>query len=110
MSHKPRKPTVPREAHNTIRRQIAEAIEGRDVPFDALRRQLSMPIRQLADDLKHVLRTLEAEGRVVRITPAACLSCDYEYTERKHLHTPSRCPKCRSNRITDALFFLEPLA
>jgi len=51
---------------------------------------------------KEVISVLDAllRGRArVHQEPAACASCGFSFTKRKRAARPSRCPRCRSERI-----------
>ncbi|MET0341519.1 MAG: transcriptional regulator [Polyangiales bacterium] len=58
------------------------------------------PQKELIDHLAHLERSLaRGEERLV-VEPARCLACDFAFTERTRLAKPSRCPRCKSSRIT----------
>lgn len=72
--------------------------------FEELRRQLGWPVRLLEDDLRHLERSLRAGGRRLAVEPARCLGCGFVFRgrEAKRFHAPSRCPRCRGERIEEA--------
>jgi predicted Zn-ribbon and HTH transcriptional regulator len=90
----------------TLRQRIAELLGKGEWGFEELRRELQAPARALEEDLRHVERSLRPGSERLRIEPARCLSCGFVFRERaaRHLHAPSRCPRCRSERIADPRF------
>ena len=55
---------------------------------------------QIADDLRHLLRSLKHTEYRVAIEPARCRACGFEFSEEK-LTKPSKCPECHSTWILE---------
>jgi transcriptional regulator len=93
----------------TFRQRLIERLSKDELGFEELRRELEAPVRALEDDLRHVERSLRRGSVRLRIEPSRCLSCDFVFQDRaaRHLHAPGRCPRCRSERITDPRFRIE---
>jgi len=65
--------------------------------------------REIYEDLKHVGKTLyrETKGREVLVMiPPKCLNCGYIFKERSRIKRPSRCPRCKSERISQPSFMI----
>ncbi|HEX9943402.1 MAG TPA: transcriptional regulator [Thermoanaerobaculia bacterium] len=94
------------EATSTLRQRIAELLREGEWGFEELRRELEAPARLLEDDLRHIERSLRRGRERLRVEPARCLACGFTFHDRpaRHLHAPSRCPRCRSERIADPRF------
>jgi transcriptional regulator len=94
------------EATSTLRQRILDRLRVEELGFEELRRELEAPARALEEDLRHVERSLRRGPERLRIEPSRCLSCGFTFEDRaaRHLHAPSRCPRCRSERITDPRF------
>jgi len=60
--------------------------------------QLGVSPRDVADDLQHLLKSLEHSDYVAMVMPARCRKCDFTFDESK-LRKPGRCPQCRGTRI-----------
>ena len=88
----------------TRRQEIAELLEEREWSFEALRHELQASVRLLEDDLHHVERSLRHSDRRLSVTPPCCEDCGFSFRRRqeRHFHTPSRCPRCRSEWIRPA--------
>jgi predicted Zn-ribbon and HTH transcriptional regulator len=52
---------------------------------------------------------LKRDGLRLRTEPARCTACGFVFGDRaeRRLHTPSRCPRCRSERISEPRFRIE---
>ena len=90
------------DAGVTRRQRIVELLTGLELSFEELRRQLEVPARLLEDDLRHVERSLRRASARLRVEPARCLACGFTFRDRepRRFLAPSRCPTCRSERIT----------
>jgi len=60
----------------------------------------------VAEHLSHAIRSLEPGERLGE-APAACLACGFAFRKRERLTTPGRCPRCRTERIRPAAFWVE---
>lgn len=67
--------------------------------------ELERSIRDVADDLAHVRRSL---GSRFRVEPARCEQCGLTFSKRRRVTTPSRCPRCRSERIEGPWLSIDP--
>lgn len=79
----------------TQRQQIVELLADQEMTARELAREMGLPLTRVHHELEHVARSL---GQALEIRPARCLSCGFVYRKRTRLTTPSRCPKCRSER------------
>lgn len=61
---------------------------------------------ELYDELEHVKKTLKRMGYRLAVVPPVCKSCGYEFRDREKLKKPSRCPRCRKERIEAPKFFV----
>jgi len=88
---------------STRRQRIIALLEEDDHGFEELREELGVPVHVLEEDLGHVEKTVRSAGRRLRVEPPRCFDCGFVFKGRgtKHFHAPSRCPKCRSEAISD---------
>ena len=93
-------------ASETSRQRIMEILRREEMSFEELKREMEVPARRLEEDLRHVERSLRRGSERLRVDPAGCRACGFVFRERvsKHLHAPSRCPQCRSERISEPRF------
>lgn len=94
----------------TLRQQLLAALRSGGMSFHALSELLQIRHHGLEEELRHVERTVRAGGERLVVTPAECEACGFVFRRRsdRHLHPPGRCPRCRSERIADPIFRLEP--
>ncbi len=59
--------------------------------------------RDVYEALQKAARVLKRKGRVLLMQPPRCRKCGFE-AEKPRV---SRCPRCKSERIEEARFFLE---
>ncbi|ABL87656.1 conserved hypothetical protein [Pyrobaculum islandicum DSM 4184] len=68
--------------------------------------QTELKPNELYEELEHVRRTLKRMGYRLVIVPATCKKCGYQFTDREKLKKPSRCPRCKSERIEPPRFYV----
>ena len=56
--------------------------------------------RVLINDIISISKTLKNEGKYLIINPPSCAACGYTFLLKgTTLKIPSKCPKCREERI-----------
>ena len=66
--------------------------------------------REVYEHLRHIAKTLRRRygGRaVLYMIPPRCRSCGYVFRDLREPRRPSRCPRCRSERIEPPRFYIE---
>jgi len=100
-----KKPFVPVEREETIRKGIVSILRGqRPVSVRDLSQDLSISEKELWGHLEHILRTVHHRGERLVITPAKCRECGFTFRKRSRLKKPGRCPVCRSESLDDPLY------
>jgi predicted Zn-ribbon and HTH transcriptional regulator len=61
---------------------------------------------EAADHLRHAARSLKAQGRELKSSPAYCRQCEFEFRKRGRFTRPGRCPQCRGGRIQGAVYHI----
>lgn len=89
---------------STIRQQIIELLQSGTRDARELSQALSIRERQVYEHLPHIERTVAAQGKTLHISPPRCASCGFEFNDRTRLTRPSRCPRCREERIDSPKF------
>ena len=57
--------------------------------------------------LEHVQKSIGTRKTI--ITEAAkCLTCGFEFSSRKRITPPGKCPKCRSEHVTLPIYRIDP--
>jgi predicted Zn-ribbon and HTH transcriptional regulator len=83
----------------TRRQQIVQLLTGHEWNFDDLRRELGLTVKILEEDLRHIERSIRADGRRLMLRPASCEQCSFIFKSRA-FHPPGRCPECRNRRVS----------
>ncbi len=65
---------------------------------------------EVYEHLKHIAKTLRRRhgGKaVLYMIPPRCRNCGYVFTDLKEPKRPSKCPRCKSQRIEPPRFYIE---
>jgi transcriptional regulator len=96
------------EARVTLPKAIQSALgRGEPMTLAELSRELGVSEKALPDAMAKLARSLSRAGARLRQAPASCLECAFEFRDRERVTSPSRCPRCRSERIAPARFWLD---
>lgn len=94
-------------AQATARHRLQSVLEaGGEHTLRTLSQQTSLSERDVAEHLVHLERSLTHRGLALVIEPARCRECGFRFERRSRATRPSRCPRCRSERIDPARFAL----
>lgn len=98
------KPSTPRVASElsvaqTPAQRLTEALRsGEWLTSKELSQRAQLSEKELPQVLEKVQRSLRGES-MERESPR-CLACGFQFDERQRFRRPSRCPECKSERIT----------
>ncbi|MCX4241463.1 transcriptional regulator [Paraliomyxa miuraensis] len=92
----------------TVRDQIRELLELRPHTTLQISQAVGIPQGEVAGHLEHLARSLPHQGLVLEVEPASCIACELAFEGRKRMTKPSRCPRCRSERIKPPRFSVRP--
>ncbi len=59
--------------------------------------------KEVYEALRKASKVLRRKGKVLLMTPPVCRKCGFEFDKMN----PTRCPKCKSQWIEQAKFFVE---
>ena len=101
---------------DTVRKRILRLLMESRQPLTA--REIAVlvgldPIRgekEVYEHLRHLAKTLRRRhgGRaVLYMIPPRCKDCGYVFRDLREPRRPSRCPRCRSQRIEPPRFYVE---
>lgn len=102
------------ESWLTIRERILKVLREAERPLTAVeiaeRIGVEADPKEIYDDIVHAARSLwrksKGRERIVMIPPR-CRSCGFEFRDLDRPRRPSRCPKCKSERIDPPRFLVE---
>jgi predicted Zn-ribbon and HTH transcriptional regulator len=87
----------------TARQQLRRVLKEGPRTVAELSVRVSLEEREVLDHLSHIERE-SRHGERLRIEPAECVSCHFAFTKRRRLKRPSRCPVCKSERVSSPRF------
>ncbi|MDJ0781562.1 MAG: transcriptional regulator [Desulfosarcinaceae bacterium] len=90
----------------TLRQHLIRLLGKAPMDLCDLAAALGIREAEAAEHLQHVTRTLRSQGRTLKVVPAHCRQCGHAFTKRTRFTRPGRCPRCRSNRIEGAKYFI----
>jgi hypothetical protein len=88
----------------TIRSAIVQALSAEELTARELSARVGIAERDVAGHLEHLEHSLLHIERRLAIAPPGCVACGYRFESRSRRTRPSRCPRCRSERIDPARF------
>jgi predicted Zn-ribbon and HTH transcriptional regulator len=92
----------------TPRRRLIDLLIGARLSSYQLAQMLSLPERQVEAHLTHVVMTLARDrSRRFVLEPSACSDCGFVFRDRRKLTKPSRCPRCRGERLSDPRYGID---
>jgi len=89
----------------TRRKRIAELLALGPATARDISAEVGASIDDVVADLRHVQRSLRRERRF-HMEPSECLACGFALRSDK-LKRPSRCPRCKSERLSEPSFWIE---
>lgn len=91
----------------TVRQKIIEALKGQMLTAKEISQAVGIKEKEVSEHLPHIAMTIaahEGEGMRFAVEPSQCLECGFVFRKRDRLKTPSKCPVCRSEEITETRF------
>lgn len=89
----------------TTRQTMAQMLTGRWRSAKDLAAELLLTPAEVEQHLVHLARSHKQK---LRQRPAACRACGFQFTSRRRLDAPGRCPRCKAQRVAGPWFNLEP--
>ena len=91
----------------TIRKEIISILSEHECSLRQISQILRIKEKDVLHHLEHIKKTVSARKNKLIILPATCLECDYIFKDRKKLHKPGRCPRCKKERITEPRYYIK---
>jgi transcriptional regulator len=90
----------------TKRQEIIDLITNRTCTIQDISSELHLSMRDALDHLDHVRKSVRPPQRFI-IDPAECLDCGFVFRDRSKIHSPGKCPRCRSSHIHEPSYHIE---
>ena len=87
-------------ASQTARQRIAELLRAEELTAHELSQQAGVPEREVAEHLRHLEHTLSHGTERLRTLAPYCIPCGFVFEARQKHSRPSRCPRCKSERLS----------
>jgi transcriptional regulator len=87
----------------TIRQEMINLLLQGPLTALELSQLIRIPEKEVIRHLPHVAKSV-AHNHKLAITPAHCEACGFLFAKRTRFSCPSRCPRCKSQRITTPIF------
>jgi transcriptional regulator len=102
VSDRPGRPLPERQA--TVRAELKQVLHEAAFTCRDLSARVGISEKDVAGHLEHLARSVRASGERLEVEPARCLGCGYTFTDRTRFSKPSRCPRCKAERIAAARY------
>ncbi len=89
-----------------LRKDLIVLLKNSSMDLVEIAWHLEVSQKDVADDLRHLVKSLNHTDDRLVVTPAYCRKCDFTFNKYK-LHKPGRCPKCHGTWIQGPLFDIE---
>jgi len=83
-----------------FRKDLIPLLLNSPLRLSEIARLYDVPLKDAADDLQHLRKTLKKSAYRLDVTPAACRQCGFIFSPEKLLK-PSKCPQCRSTWLEE---------
>ena len=87
---------------STLRQKMAEALKKECLDMRDLSRLFGIKEKEVLDHLEHIAKSAGSKRFVIE--PACCKECGFSFKKRTRLSTPGRCPVCKSESVSPAIF------
>lgn len=94
------------ERHATVRLALRQVLTEGPLTARELSARVGISEKEVAGHLEHLARSLRQRGERLRVEPTQCLACGFVFKDRTRLNKPSRCPECKSQRLSPSRFVI----
>ncbi len=100
------KSNVPEDRAETIRESLRRVLRDGPATLRDLSGLVGVSEKDLLGHLEHLERSVRRGEEQLVIEPAKCMSCEFEFSDRKRFTRPGKCPQCKGTRIALPRFHL----
>jgi hypothetical protein len=93
--------------NQTRRKEIIEVLEKEKLTVKQLADLFQVEVRFILEDLRHISQSLKPMHKKIEQLFPVCNSCGFVFRSRKKFSRPSKCPKCRSEDITEPVYWIK---
>jgi transcriptional regulator len=92
------------ERHTTVRAELKEILRAGAFTSRDLSARVGISEKDVAGHLEHLARSVQQSGERLDVEHARCLACGFVFKDRTRLTKPSRCPRCKGERLAPARY------
>ena len=100
----PQLPSPDSRAAQTTRQHLLELLREGELTARELSQRAGISEKDVADHLRHLEHTLDQGPERLRTLAPHCIACGFVFEERRKHSRPSRCPRCKSERLSPPRF------
>jgi predicted Zn-ribbon and HTH transcriptional regulator len=89
----------------TLRKHLIDLLSFEPRSVSSLAREMGMSRGDMEEDLRHAIRSAQAQGHAIEVVPARCKQCGFVFGADK-LSKPSRCPSCKATRVFEPMILV----
>lgn len=82
------------------RKHLIDLLLNNPVSPELLAKLTRKPVKEVAEDLEHLQKSLKHKGYDLKTIPAMCRQCGFRF-DSSRFRTPSKCPECKSTWILE---------
>lgn len=90
----------------TIRKELVELLSQGRMTIREIALRYHITTEDVATDLLHIGKSIYPKQELKMEAPV-CKSCGFLFKERTKLRPPSKCPKCKREKISEPRFWIE---
>ena len=88
----------------TVRQRIMGLLRESELTAREISQQAQVAEREVAEHLRHLEHTVAQAGERLLTLAPHCVKCGFVFEKRDRHSRPSRCPHCKSERISPPRF------
>jgi predicted Zn-ribbon and HTH transcriptional regulator len=89
----------------TVRQEITELLTKERLTTKEISQAVRIREKDVIEHLEHIARSISKKGHF-NIEPSVCRKCGFRFKDRKRFTSPSRCPLCKNEAITEQKFWI----
>lgn len=89
----------------TRRKDIEDILSKNRISLQEIANMFRVELKEILEDIEHIKKSIRPKKLVM--FPAQCRNCGFIFKERTKIKTPSKCPRCKHERIQASLFTIK---
>ena len=90
----------------THRQKLIELLSEGMFTLQDLSSEMGLSMKDVLHHMDHARKSVRPPLEFI-IRPAECLNCGFVFRDRRKLHSPGKCPRCKSTHIQEPVYGIE---